>query len=78
MTIVSAGVHFHTTSLYISPTQLPEDEETAFGCSGEGQGYLASRKRRKVELGPDSLCLAFETNEDRKLNANLMLVNDNR
>ena len=69
------------TSLYILPTQLPEDEETAFGSSGEGQGCLASRKRHKVELGPDSLCLAFvafETNEDRELNANLMLVNDNR
>jgi hypothetical protein len=26
----------------------------------------------QFELGPDSLCLAFETNEDRKLNANLM------
>jgi hypothetical protein len=26
----------------------------------------------QLELGPDSLCLAFETNEDRKLNANLM------
>jgi hypothetical protein len=26
----------------------------------------------QFELGPDSLCLAFETKEDRKLNANLM------
>jgi hypothetical protein len=26
----------------------------------------------QFELGPDSLCLGFETNEDRKLNANLM------
>jgi hypothetical protein len=26
----------------------------------------------QLELGPDSLCLAVETNEDRKLNANLM------
>jgi hypothetical protein len=26
----------------------------------------------QFELGPDSLCLAFETNEARKLNANLM------
>jgi hypothetical protein len=26
----------------------------------------------QFELGPDSLCLAFETNEDKKLNANLM------
>jgi hypothetical protein len=26
----------------------------------------------QFELGPDSLCLAFETSEDRKLNANLM------
>jgi hypothetical protein len=26
----------------------------------------------QFELGPDSLCLAFETNENRKLNANLM------
>ena len=26
----------------------------------------------QLELGPDSLCIAFETNEDRKLNANLM------
>ena len=26
----------------------------------------------QLELGPDSLCLAFETNEDKKLNANLM------
>ena len=33
---------FITASLYISPTQLPEDEEAAFGCPGEGQGYLAS------------------------------------
>ena len=27
----------------------------------------------QFELGPDSLCLAFETNKDRKLNANLMI-----
>jgi hypothetical protein len=26
----------------------------------------------QFELGPDSLCLAFETNEDKKLNKNLM------
>jgi hypothetical protein len=26
----------------------------------------------QFELGPDSLCLAFETNEDRKMNADLM------
>jgi hypothetical protein len=26
----------------------------------------------QFELGPDSLCLAVETNEDKKLNANLM------
>ena len=26
----------------------------------------------QFELGPDSLCLAFETNRDRKLNANLL------
>ena len=26
----------------------------------------------QFELGPDSLCLAFETNEEKKLNANLM------
>ena len=26
----------------------------------------------QLELGSDSLCLAFETNEDKKLNANLM------
>jgi hypothetical protein len=26
----------------------------------------------QLELGPDSLCLAVETNEDRKLNASLM------
>jgi hypothetical protein len=26
----------------------------------------------QLELGPDSLCIAVETNEDRKLNANLM------
>ena len=26
----------------------------------------------QFELGPDSLCIAVETNEDRKLNANLM------
>jgi hypothetical protein len=26
----------------------------------------------QFELGPDSLCLAFETNEDKKLNQNLM------
>jgi len=26
----------------------------------------------QFELGPDSLCLAFETNEDKKLNAKLM------
>ena len=35
---------FITASLYVSPTQLPEDKETAFGCSGEGQGYLASEE----------------------------------
>ena len=28
----------------------------------------------QLELGPDSLCLAFETNEDKKLNGNLMNV----
>jgi hypothetical protein len=27
----------------------------------------------QVELGPDSLCIAIETNEERKLNANLMI-----
>ena len=26
----------------------------------------------KFELGPDSLCVAFETTEERKLNAHLM------
>jgi hypothetical protein len=26
----------------------------------------------QLELGPDSLCVAVETNEERKLNANLM------
>jgi hypothetical protein len=26
----------------------------------------------QFELGSDSLCLAFETNEDKKLNSNLM------
>ena len=26
----------------------------------------------QLELGPDSLCIAVETNEDKKLNANLM------
>ena len=26
----------------------------------------------QLELGPDSLCIAIETNEDKKLNANLM------
>ena len=26
----------------------------------------------QLELGPDSLCVAFEINEDKKLNANLM------
>ena len=26
----------------------------------------------QFELGPDSLCIAVETNEDRKLNVNLM------
>ena len=26
----------------------------------------------QLELGPDSLCLAFETSEDKKLNVNLM------
>jgi hypothetical protein len=26
----------------------------------------------RLELGPESLCLAFETNEDKKLNGNLM------
>jgi hypothetical protein len=26
----------------------------------------------ELELSPDSLCLAFETNEDKKLNVNLM------
>ena len=28
----------------------------------------------QFELGPDSLCLAFETSEDRKLNGNLMTL----
>ena len=26
----------------------------------------------QLKLGPDSLCIAVETNEDKKLNANLM------
>ena len=26
----------------------------------------------QLELGPDSLCLAFETNKEKKLNMNLM------
>jgi hypothetical protein len=26
----------------------------------------------RLELGPDSLCLAFETSEEKKWNANLM------
>jgi hypothetical protein len=26
---------FEGVGLYISPTRLPEDKETAFGCSGE-------------------------------------------
>ena len=26
----------------------------------------------QLELGPESLCLAFETNKDKKLNSNLM------
>ena len=26
----------------------------------------------RLELGPDSLCLAFETKEEKKLNTNLM------
>jgi hypothetical protein len=35
-------------------------------------GALDTLTGEEIELGPDSLCIAVETNEDRKLNANLM------
>jgi hypothetical protein len=35
-------------------------------------GAVDTLTGEQFELGPDSLCIAVETNEDRKLNANLM------
>ena len=35
-------------------------------------GAADSLTGEQLELGPDSLCLAFETSEEKKLNANLM------
>ena len=36
------------------------------------EGAADTLTGEQLELGPDSLCLAFETSEDKKLNANLM------
>ena len=36
------------------------------------EGAVDTLTGEQFELGPDSLCLAFESNEGRKLNANLM------
>ena len=36
------------------------------------EGAADTLTGEQFELGPDSLCLAFETNEDKKLNTNLM------
>jgi hypothetical protein len=36
------------------------------------EGAVDTLTGEQFELGPDSLCLAFETSEDKKLNANLM------
>ena len=36
------------------------------------EGTADTLTGEQFELGPDSLCIAVETNEDRKLNANLM------
>ena len=36
------------------------------------EGAADTLTGEQFELGPDSLCIAVETNEDRKLNANLM------
>lgn len=38
----------------------------------KGKGVPDTLTGERLELGPDSLCLAFEKNEDRKLNENLM------
>jgi hypothetical protein len=35
-------------------------------------GALDTLTEEQLDLGPDSLCIAVETNEDRKLNASLM------
>ena len=36
------------------------------------EGAADTLKGEQFELGPESLCIAIETNEARKLNANLM------
>jgi hypothetical protein len=36
------------------------------------EGAADTLTGEQVELGPDSLCVAVESNEDRKLNADLM------
>ena len=36
------------------------------------EGAADTLTGEQFELGPDSLCLAFETNKDKKLNTNLM------
>ena len=36
------------------------------------EGAADTLTGEQFELGPDSLCIAVETNKDRKLNANLM------
>ena len=38
----------------------------------KGSGVANTLTGEQFELGADSLCLAVETNEDKKLNANLM------
>ena len=38
----------------------------------KGNGVADTLTGEEIELGSDSLCLAVETNEDKKLNGNLM------
>jgi len=38
----------------------------------KGDGAADTLTGEQLELGPDSLCVAVETNEEKKLNANLM------
>ena len=38
----------------------------------KGDGTADTLTGEQLELGPDSLCIAAETSEDKKLNANLM------